>query len=288
MNFNKSFKEITSNYEYFVFDVWGVIHDGVHAYPNATQTIIDLKREGKKICFLSNAPRRAFKVAEVLKKYGIEQNYYDFILTSGEATFIDLEKNQKNNFKNFGKKYFYIGPEKDLDLLEGLDYEMVKSAKEANFAITTGFDHDHSVIEEKMSQIVDAVGEKLPLICVNPDMMVIRKSGEEMLCAGVIAKKYEELLGSVIYYGKPHLSVYNMTHELFGKNIEKKKILAIGDGLETDIKGANNFEIDSVLITSGILSNKLGVKYNQNADEDKVKYHCELQNAFPKYVIPNL
>lgn len=283
MKFLSDFKEIAQNYQYFLFDVWGVIHDGISAYPNAVETILWLKNHDKNICFLSNAPRRAFKVEEVLKNYGIERDFYDFIITSGEATYLALqEKNQ------FGQNYFYIGPQKDIDLLENSNYNIVKEAKSANFAIATGFDGQNSTLEEKLPQIQAAISAKLPLICVNPDMIVIRKNGDEMICAGLIAKTYQELGGEVIYYGKPYQAVYDIVCKKFGQNIDKNDILAIGDGLETDIKGANSYGIDSILVTSGILSNKLGIKYGEQADEAKLQEICNAQGSFPEYVITNL
>ena len=127
MQFKNNIRELSDIYDYFIFDVWGVIHDGSSAYSGAKEAIELLRNKGKKICFLSNAPRRAFKVAEVLAKYGITANLYDFILTSGEATYLDFEKNQNNNFADFGPNYFYIGPKKDIDLLSGLNYKWLKT-----------------------------------------------------------------------------------------------------------------------------------------------------------------
>ncbi len=287
MQFASALKDFSANYDYFIFDVWGVIHDGDKVYDGVIEAISLLKNQGKKICFLSNAPRRSSKVAEVLASYGITKNLYDFILTSGEAAYHDFEKNQKNNFKDFGKKYFYIGPKKDIDLLDGLEYVMVDKASDANVAIATGFDHKYSTLEEKLSQIHEALENNLPLICVNPDLIVVKQDGHEMICAGVMAAEYEKMHGKVSYYGKPYEAVYHMTLELFNC-YDKKRIVAIGDGIETDIKGAIDFGIDSALVTGGILCNKLGVKYGQKADESKVLQVCESYEIYPQYIIPNL
>ena len=280
-------KEISQHYDHFIFDVWGVLHDGTSAYPNVIETLEFLRAEGKKICFLSNAPRRAFKVAEVLARLGITDQYYDFILTSGEATYLDLEKNQNNNFKDFGQKYFYIGASKDLDLLEGLNYQMVDSADKADFAINTGFENRNSTIDEKLPQAIEAQKHNLPMICVNPDLIVVNHAGEEMLCAGILAREYEKMSGKVFNYGKPFSSVYNMTLEKFG-NPNKSQVIAIGDGIETDIAGANKFEIDNILVTGGILANRLEVKFDQEAEQKKLEEVCNSYQIFPKFVISNL
>lgn len=287
MKFQKGIQDFSANYEYFIFDLWGVIHDGIHAYDGVTEAIALLHKQGKKICFLSNAPRRASKVASILEKFGITPNMYEFIITSGEATFYDLQKNQQNNFASFGKNYFYIGPKKDIDLLHGLDYQKTDNVATANFAVATGFDDETSVLQEKLPQLIAAKKYNLPLICVNPDLLVVRKNGSEMICAGVLAAEYEKMGGKVFYYGKPFSAVYEMTAKFFN-NPSKNKMIAIGDGMETDIKGAVDFGIDSVLVTGGILCNKLGVRYGEEANHSKVEAICESYKIFPKYIIPNL
>ncbi len=291
MIFINKLNDIIDSYDYFFLDVWGVIHDGNIAYPGVVDTMKLLRQKGKKVCFLSNAPRRAFKVAEVLKGYGITPDLYDFILTSGEATYTDLAKNQKNNFQDFGNKYFYIGPKKDIDLLQGLNYEKVESAKLANFAVTTGFDHDESRLEEKLPQALEAKKYNLPMICVNPDLIVVRQNGTAMICAGALAAEYERIGGEVIYYGKPFSLVYKIACEIFfnieNREIPKAKIIAVGDGLETDIKGANGFGIDNILVTGGILTKSLGIKYNEVADKQKLAAICNDCQTFPKFVISN-
>lgn len=281
-------REIVDKYTHFVFDVWGVVHDGSQTYPEVIDVISFLHKAGKKICFLSNAPRRASKVSDVLNKFGVDSASYDFVLTSGEAAFLDLEKNQREGFRDFGKNYLYIGPQKDVDLLDGLNYKMVEEASGADFAIVTGFDHDASTLEEKLPQAMAAKESNLPMICVNPDMIVVKKTGQEMICAGALAKEYERMGGLVTYYGKPFPKVYESVIKNFVEEVDKTKILAIGDGLETDIKGANAAGIDSILVTGGILTRKLNIEYWQDADLNHVKNICDSMQSFPKFVISHL
>jgi HAD superfamily hydrolase (TIGR01459 family) len=336
MIFTSGVKDFAKAYDYFIFDVWGVVHDGNTVYPGAIEAISFLRDQGKKICFLSNAPRRSSKVLEVFNRLGITPNLYDFILTSGEATFLDLKKNQENGFKTFGKNYFYIGPTKDIDLLDGLDYVRVSEASQANFTLTTGFDNDNSVLTEKLPLALEAKKFNLPMICVNPDMIVVRQSGHELICAGTLAREYEKIGGKVFYYGKPFPTVYKMVCEIFNnletaplfksafsekleggaqhrtaaysniredsssaptaqlplkvgfKKRSTEKMIAIGDGLETDIKGSNDAGIDSVLVTGGILSNQLQIKFWQDASESKLKKICYSYETFPKFIISNL
>lgn len=289
MRFLNNLQEITQQYQYFIFDIWGVLHDGTEAYPNVLPTLQALKENGKNVCLLSNAPRRAFKAQEMLESFNITDDLYDFILTSGEATYTYLKHNQENGFKKFNDKYLYIGPQKDIDILDGLQYRITKNENEASFSIVTGYDHPNSLIDEKIEDLRKSISQKLPLICVNPDMIVVKKSGKSQLCAGQIAKQYKEIGGEVIYFGKPYRNVYNEIFKLYNlSQTDKDKVVAIGDGLETDIEGANKHGISSIFVTGGIISATLGNKYNELPDIDALKKQFELHNSYPKYVITNL
>ncbi len=292
MEFKFKITQLADFYDHFIFDVWGVLHDGSAAYGGVIEALSFLKNKNKKIYFLSNAPRRVGKVASFLAKLGINQNFYDLILTSGEAAYLDLKQNQDHDFKIFGQKYFYIGPKKDIDLLADLNYLMVDQPSKADFAITTGFDGDDSKLEEKLPFIKESKKYNLPLICVNPDLIIVKQSGLEVICAGLLAREYEKIGGQTHYYGKPFTKVYQMLYDLIAKDqpnpISKNKILAIGDGMETDIKGANDFGIDSALVTGGILCNQLGVKYGQVANQKKLTAICNNYGFFPKFVVPAL
>ncbi|GDX36448.1 haloacid dehalogenase [Alphaproteobacteria bacterium] len=292
MKFINGISEVIEKYDFFILDIWGVIHDGRETYPNVNKALQYLKKNNKIICLLSNAPRRVDKVIEILEKMSISDDLYDFIITSGETVYNFLKNNALNNYSQFGKKYFYIGPKKDVDLIKDLDYYQVSCASEASFIITTGFDNDNSIITEKLDQIIEAKKFNLPMICANPDLVVIRRDGSEMPCAGVIAQQYEDIGGEVIYFGKPYVQVYEYASEsyqrLYNKKITLSKIIAIGDGLETDIKGANNYNIDNILITSGILSNKLEVKFGEKANYSALEKVCQHNQIFPKFVISNL
>jgi HAD superfamily hydrolase (TIGR01459 family) len=286
MIFKNNSLDFAQNYNLFILDVWGVIHDGTTTYPGVVERLVQLKKLGKKICFLSNAPRRSNKVAEVLLKYGITSDLYDAIITSGEATYLYLQENQENNFAKFSKNYFYIGPQKDMDLLDGLKYQMTE-ANSASFIIATGFDHDLSTLAEKLPQLREAIKYKLPMICVNPDLIVIKQNGQEMICAGVMANEYKRMGGEVIYFGKPYNSVYKQVFQLFSIQ-DKTKVIAIGDGIETDILGAHNFGIDNALIPGGILSNKLKVKYGELPIKQDLERVCHQYHTFPKFIIAGL
>lgn len=281
MIFHKNISPLIDNYEYFVLDLWGVIHDGTKTYPGVIERLTELKNAGKKVCFLSNAPRRSAKVAALLEKLGVGRDLYDFILTSGEAAHRHIFELKHSGF------YYYIGPEKDADLLDGLAGRPTDAAAKADFAIITGFDDGNYEISSKMPQLVDAHKNNLELICANPDLTVVKQSGEELLCAGILAREYQKMGGKVTYFGKPYDLVYNQVFNLFSID-NKAKILAVGDGIETDILGANHAGIDSALIAGGIFANELKIKHGELPDADLIKKICDKYKANPTFIIGSL
>ncbi len=294
MQFEPNITKIANNYDYFILDIWGVIHDGSQTYQGVVEQLKQLRKMGKKICFLSNAPRRASKVASVLKNFGISEDLYDFIITSGEATYLFLHQNEidPSHLENLTdhpvhNKYFYIGPQKDADLLNGLEYKPTQNANEASFVVATGFDNDLSTIEEKLPQLLEAKKYNLPMICVNPDLIVVKQNGAELICAGLMALEYQKMGGKVIYFGKPYNLVYDQVFRLFS-NPDKTKVLAVGDGIETDILGANQNGIDSAFVAGGILARELNIKHGSLPDKNLMQQICNKYQAFPQFVIGNL
>lgn len=274
-----SLSELVTNYDGFVIDLWGVLHDGAQAYPYALEALKKLKADGKKIILLSNAPRRAFKAKTVLDKLGFTEDLYDVLLTSGELTYNYAAS------ESLGDKYFYIGPEKDKDIFEELPKTKTETADEANFAICTGFNDFGSVFEERKPQLDAALAAKLPLLCANPDMKVVKQTGEVQICAGVMAEYYAANGGKVVYFGKPHSLAYEECFKLFG-NIENSRICAIGDSLHTDVAGAINAKIDSIFISSGIHLSDLEVRKGETASPEKLEVLFENYNSVPTYIMP--
>ena len=229
--------EIYKFYDTFVIDLWGVIHNGMALNPKAIEAIEQLKKNSKKIVFLSNAPRPSSKVVNFLLKMNMDKKYLSNVMTSGEAAMHAINKNE------FGKTFFHLGPTRDTSIFEKVK-DNKTDVEKCDFILCTGlFDEYENNLEYYKNFLKRYVSKKL--ICTNPDLIVHRGNIEE-LCAGSIAKVFEELGGEVIYFGKPHKEVYKMC---FNSN---EKVLAIGDNLRTDIKGANNLNIDCIFISDGV------------------------------------
>ena len=233
--------EIFNFYDTYIIDLWGVMHNGISLNPKAVEVIENLKNNSKKIVFLSNAPRPSAKVIDFLKKMKMDEKFLSKVVTSGEAAM------QAINEYKFGKKFYHLGPSRDNSVFEKV-LENKTTLEKCDFILCTGFFDEHEDnLEYYKTLLKDYTNKKL--MCTNPDLVVHRGNIEE-LCAGSIAKTFESIGGEVIYYGKPHKEVYKMCFN------PGEKVLAIGDNLRTDIKGANNLNIDSLFIHSGVHRNE--------------------------------
>ena len=234
--------EIFHSYDTYVIDLWGVIHNGISLNSKAINVVENLSENSKKIVFLSNAPRPSSKVVEFLKKMKMNEKFLSKVVTSGEAAMYAI------NQKKFGKKFYHLGPSRDQSIFEKV-LENKTSLDNCEFILCTGlFDEYEKDLNYYKELLKDHTSKKL--ICTNPDLIVHRGDIEE-LCAGSIAKTFEALGGKVIYYGKPYKEIYEMCFSL------EEKVLVIGDNLRTDIRGANNLNIDSLFIYSGVHKNEI-------------------------------
>ena len=235
---HKGIKSIVNRYDLFFIDLWGVIHNGIELYENSINVLDNLAAAKKDFILLTNAPRPNATVINFLKKMGLKK-YFENVFTSGEAA-------HKYLISELGKKnFFHIGPPRDFDLFKNIEKNNVLNIEDADYFLCTGlFEDQENELNYYKKLLSNHTSKKL--ICTNPDLIVDR--GEEReYCAGSVAKSFEEIKGEVIYFGKPHPPVYNLS-----TNIINKKVLCIGDNLNTDIKGANIQNFDSLLITNGI------------------------------------
>lgn len=239
-------QDIVAPYEALIVDLWGVIHDGTALYPGALDTLKWLKAQGKPIVFLSNAPRLAVKARAVLDKLGIDRDLYQEVITSGQVAHDLLEADPDW----MGTHYYYLGPSKDEDIITDLaNYTRVTSLRDAQFVLNSGYETDFQPHEEVLPMLGRLIQQHLPLLCINPDHEVIKLDGTRMLCAGTLAEAYSEIGGEVDYVGKPFEDVYDAAFNILGTD----KVLCIGDNPLTDIMGAQEMDLDSLLITGGIL-----------------------------------
>lgn len=264
--------EILDEYDGFIIDLWGVMHDGTQMYPQAHKALKAIHAAGKPVVFLSNAPRATERAEESLTRLGVPKELYKTVVCSG-----GVARDVLSATHAYGQKYHYLGPGKDEDILADLDFEKT-DLNHADFVICAGYQYDFQPHAEIIPVLENIAQFKLPFVCINPDIEVVKQDGTHMLCAGMVAQEYENLGHKVIYYGKPHPSVYD---EVRGHLAGCKNLLAIGDNLLTDIKGANAQNIDSLLITGGVLYT---TNDNKHPTKAELKTQCKQAGATPEFV----
>ena len=243
-------RSVADNYDLFFIDLWGVLHNGIKLYDDSTEVLDNLSKANKSFILLTNAPRPNKNVINFLKKIGLKK-YFENVFTSGEAAYKHLVSELNK------QKFFHIGPPRDFDLFKNIEKDNVLNIEDADYLLCTGlFDEHENDLNFYKNLLSNHISKKM--ICTNPDLIVDRGETREY-CAGSIAKAFEEINGKVTYFGKPYPPVYNLSI-----NVKDKKVLCIGDNLNTDIKGANVQSFDSLLITNGIHRKEiLEVELNQ-------------------------
>ena len=200
---------------------------------------------------------------------GIDRALYDDVVTSGELTWQALKTRNDAWHAALGRRCLHIGPERDHGLFDGLDLTLVGKPDEADFIVNTGPWRDEEKLEDYMPVLQAAAARRLPMICANPDLEVIR-GGVRIICAGTLAAYYETLGAPVRYHGKPHAAAYDACLAAMGLS-DRKRIIAVGDSLITDIKGAVDAGLATLLVTSGIHAEELGVAYGDHPDPVRIE-----------------
>ena len=269
---------LAGDYDLFIFDLWGVVHNGETTYPGAAACLERLRQRGARVVLLSNAPRPSASVAEHLGELGVEGRLYDWLLTSGEATANAMAAMDPQ------PAYFHLGPERSRPTLDACGGREV-ALEDAEMILCTGlFDDDTDRAEDYADLLGAAAQRGLPMICANPDMVVVR--GSQMVqCAGAVAAFYESLGGPVQRYGKPFPQIFD---HLFAENpeIPRDRAVMVGDALATDIQGARRAGIDAIWIAGGIHASDLGLGADGTMDPEKANSLAEAAVEQPRAILP--
>ena len=240
--------DIADQYDALICDVWGVVHDGHHAYATACDALGRFRRDHGPVVLLTNAPRVPAAVVEQFAGIGVPPGCYDAIVSSGGAARAELARRSAGN----RLPIYYIGTDRDVSIFKGLDVGFAPLA-EAEVVLCTGLrDDDGEAPADYAGELEKVAARGLTMLCANPDLVVHRGS-RLYWCAGALARDYAALGGKVVYYGKPHRPVYDMARaEIAAMGVATTRPLAIGDGMPTDIKGANAQGLDALFIADGI------------------------------------
>lgn len=243
-----SVSQIAGGYEAWLCDIWGVMHNGVRPFARAAQACQRYRETGGTIVLLTNSPRPSGPVIEQLDEIGVPRTAYDGIVTSGDVARALIASKP-------GRPIYHLGPQRDRPIIDGLDI-ILTDPEGADMVLCSGLFEDETETPDDYVELLQKIRDlKLPLICANPDIKV-EKGDKLIYCAGALAQAYQAIGGEVIYTGKPNTPIYDLAlkklQEIKGSTLERKKIMCIGDGLKTDIAGAQAASLDVLFIASAI------------------------------------
>ncbi|MEO3386260.1 TIGR01459 family HAD-type hydrolase [Mesorhizobium sp. CAU 1741] len=272
---------IADGYAAIFSDVWGVVHNGVHPFEPAVDALRRARARGIAVVLITNAPRPSAGVIEQLAAIGVARDCWDAIVTSGDVT--------RDLIRDGSRRILHIGPDRDMMLYDELDVELAEEF-EAQAVVCTGLYDDEAETPEDYAELLMRLRARdLPFICANPDIVVER--GDRLIwCAGAIARDYAQLGGRTRIAGKPHRPIYEAAMRaaqgVLGRDVAKKDILAIGDGVLTDIKGASDNGFDVLFVSAGIHAAEFGEAHAP--EPGKLAAFLEKHGYGPVAVIPRL
>ena len=280
--------EISGRYKAMFVDLWGCLHNGVTAYPEAVAAMQDYRKAGGVVVLVTNAPRARSGVERQLVKFGVPEDAWDTIATSGDSARMAMFRGA------VGRKVYFVGQDHDLKFFEPLkiiedpvDVTSVPLA-EAEGIVCCGPFNPEAELDEMRADFLYAKQKGMKLLCANPDIVVDRGDIREW-CAGALARMYTEMGGESLYFGKPHPPIYDLAHRRLaeiGHEFPNELILAIGDGAHTDIAGAMGEDLDSLFISGGLAAE--ATKTSHQPDPDALKAYLETEKVSPTYTIGKL
>ena len=281
MQFISTLRDISKQYQAIFCDVWGVVHNGEWSFPAAAKALEQARADGLAVVLVTNAPRRHDRIIEQLAALGVPRAAYDHIVTSGDAT--------RGMIAEGPRRIFHIGSEREMTMYEELDVEFCEE-READVIVCTGLFHDEEETPDDYAELLQRLRARdMLMICANPDIMVERGT-RHIYCAGSIARAYQQLGGRVSLAGKPHQPIYDLAmreaESVLGHAISKAKVLAIGDGLLTDVKGAVMCGYDVLYISAGIHAREYGE--HGKPDKDALKAWLAKNSVAPVATMPML
>jgi HAD superfamily hydrolase (TIGR01459 family) len=274
------FSSLAPDYDVLLCDVWGVVHNGVTAFPHACDALMRARARGAAVILITNAPRQSAVVARQLEKMHVPREIYDAIVSSGDVTRAVIEARP-------GQSLFHLGPERDRSMFTGFK---VAPLETADYVVCSGLDNDDvETPENYRARLETMLARKLFMVCANPDVVVER--GDKLVyCAGSLADLYATMGGEVLYAGKPYRPIHDMAlakaQAAAGRKVAASRVLAIGDSVRTDLKGARTAGVDFLFGTSGIHAEELGGR--ERPDSNALSATFAAAGGRPKAVMREL
>ena len=276
------FSTIASDYDVVLSDVWGVIHNGIESHPHACDALMRMRARGGVVVLITNAPRPSEVVARQLERLHVPRETYDAIVSSGDVTRSVIKERR-------GQSLYHLGPERDRSIFSGLDVKFAPP-ETADYVVCSGLEDDESDTPDDYRPLLESMlARKLFMVCGNPDVVVERGS-TLVYCAGAIADLYATMGGKVLYAGKPYRPIYEMAvakaESAAGRKISLGRVIAVGDSVRTDLKGARTMGLDFLFVTSGIHAEELGSR--EEPDHAALTATFTAAGGMPKAVMREL
>ena len=276
------FSTIASDYDVVLSDVWGVIHNGIASHPHACDALMRMRARGGVVVLITNAPRPSEVVARQLERLHVPRETYDAIVSSGDVTRSVIKERR-------GQSLYHLGPERDRSIFSGLDVKFAPP-ETADYVVCSGLEDDESDTPDDYRPLLESMlARKLFMVCGNPDVVVERGS-TLVYCAGAIADLYATMGGKVLYAGKPYRPIYEMAvtkaESAAGRKISLGRVIAVGDSVRTDLRGARTMGLDFLFVTSGIHAEELGSR--EEPDHAALTATFTAAGGMPKAVMREL
>ena len=276
------FAALAGGYDVLLCDVWGVVHNGLTAHAHACDALMRARAQRAAVVFITNSPRPSDGVARQFERLHVPRETYDAMVSSGDVT-RDVIAGRR------GQSMFHLGPERDKSIFDGLNLRFAPLAS-ADYVVCTGLVDDETETPDDYRATLETMqARKLFMVCGNPDLVVER--GDKLVyCAGALADLYATMGGEVLYAGKPYRPIYDMAlgraETALGRKVAHERVLAIGDSLRTDLKGAHALGFDFLFVTSGIHAEELGGR--DRPDTAALNATFAATGAMPKAVMRQL
>jgi HAD superfamily hydrolase (TIGR01459 family) len=274
---------IAEQYDAFILDQWGVLHNGRAPYPGVVEALTTMRTAGKKICLLTNSGRRARMNRDRLDEMGFPPESYDGLVTSGEAAWLGLRDRRDPRLHDLGHRAVLITRDNDLEVIEDLGLTLTSDAAQADFVYLAGVDSPPKTLADYEPVLMEARAVNLPLICSNPDRIAVSADGL-LIAPGTIAARYEELGGRVYYFGKPNRPIYEACLTILD-GIAPERILCVGDSLEHDIAGAKGMGLAACFVMQGIHADHFPEDLPPDRLAIRVRELAERYETMPDYAI---
>lgn len=276
-----SLDAIADRYDAILCDLWGCYHNGITPFPSAVAALIRFRERGGRVVLLTNAPRPREAVRRHLELMGAPAESFDAIVSSGDATRAEVASGR------WGRRLHIVGPERDDDIWRGLDIDHV-ALEDAEAILCTGLNDDSVETPADYEELIaSGVARSIPFLCANPDIVVDR-GDQRLYCAGAIGAAYAEAGGDVVLFGKPHAPIYGLAlgeaERLLGDRFSLQRVLAAGDGVATDVLGAEKAGIDCLFVSGGLAAAEVG-DAPERPDPDRLAQYLVGHKRSPNYAI---